>query len=141
MATRIPTAVRNAAVDAVVDRVDAAATAGHVEIRTGAQPANANSAASGVLLADVTLADPAFGAGGAVNPGQADADVVPDVETVGVADGDAGWFRVYDGDDNTVWDGSVTATGGGGDMELNTVTISTGVAFQIVSWAITMGAG
>lgn len=45
MATRIATSARNAAADAVVDLLDAGAGAGHIEIRTGAQPATPNTAA------------------------------------------------------------------------------------------------
>lgn len=37
MATRIPDAVRNAAADAVVDLLDANASPGYVEIRSGAE--------------------------------------------------------------------------------------------------------
>lgn len=140
MATRIPTAVRNAMVDAVVDRLDAGAGPGHVEIRVGAQPASANDAATGILLADVDLDDPAFGNAGAAVDGQAAAAGLPN-ESVGLADGDAGWFRAYDSNDVVVIDGDVTATGGGGDMELNTIAISTGVAFEITSWTITQPAG
>ena len=62
MATRLPTAARNAACDAVVDLLDAGAGAGTIKIYTGSQPASANDAASGTLLATITLSDPAFGA-------------------------------------------------------------------------------
>lgn len=136
MATRIPTASRNAAADAVVDRLDAGAAAGTVEIRTGAQPASANDAATGTVLATFTLADPAFGAAAS---GVATASAIAAV--VGAAAGDAGWFRAYDSDSNTVIDGSVTATGGGGQLELNTVTISVGVDVEITAWTVTMPAG
>jgi hypothetical protein len=138
MATRIPTASRNAAADAVVDRLDAGAGAGTVEIRTGGQPASANDAATGTLLATVTLNDPAFGAAAT---GIATVDVDPALTDTGDAAGDAGWFRAKDSDGNTVIDGSITASGGGGDMTLNTITISVGVGFTITSWTITMPAG
>lgn len=136
MATRIPTARRNAACDSVVDALDAGAAAATVEIRTGSQPASANDAATGTLLATITLGDPAFGAAAS---GVATANAI--ATDTGDAAGTAGWFRAKDSDGNTVLDGSVTATGGGGDMELNTTTISAGVNIDVVSWIVTMPAG
>lgn len=137
MATRIPTASRNAACDAVVDRVDGGAAAGTLQIRTGTQPASANDVASGTLLATVTLADPAFGA---ASTGVATLLGVP-LAATGAADGTAGWFRMLDSDSNTVLDGAATATGGGGELELNTTTISTGVDVEVTGGTITMPAG
>ncbi len=136
MATRIPNAVRSAAADAVVDLLDAGPAAGTIQIRSGAQPASANDAASGTLLATFTLADPAFGA--AAN-GVATAAAV--ANTTGAAAGTAGWFRALDSTGATVLDGSVTATGGGGDMTLNTTTISVGLTISLTSWTVTMPAG
>lgn len=137
MATRIPTASRNAAADAVVDRLDAGSAAGYVEIRTGSQPATGNDVASGTLLATITLNDPGFGAAAS---GTATADVSPALTAAAVATADAGWFRAYDSDDNAVIDGSVTATGGGGDMQLNTIALVTAVDVTITAWTITMPA-
>lgn len=137
MATRIPTASRNAACDAVVDRADGGAAAGTLQIRTGTQPASANDVASGTLLATVTLADPAFGA---ASTGVATLLGVP-LAATGAADGTAGWFRMLDSDSNTVLDGAATATGGGGELELNTTTISTGVDVEVTGGTITMPAG
>ena len=137
MATRIPNAVRSAACDAVVDRLDLGAAAATIDVRTGAQPATANDAATGTILATFTLADPAFGA--AAN-GVATLLGVP-IATTGLAAGTAGWFRALDSNANTVLDGSVTATGGGGQLELNTTTISVGVDVSITAGTVTMPGG
>lgn len=137
MATRIPNATRTAGVNAVTARLDGGAAAGYVQIRTGAQPADANDAASGTLLATITLNDPAFA--GATN-GVAAADVSPALTAAAVASGNAGWFRGYDSNDATVIDGSVTATGGGGDMQLNTIALVNAVDVTITSWTITFPA-
>lgn len=137
MATRIPTASRNAACDAVVDRLDAGAAAATIEIRTGAQPASANDAASGTLLGTLTLSDPAFGAAAA---GVATASAITQ-DSAADATGTAGWFRAKDSDGNTVIDGSITATGGGGDMTLASTSITTGEPIQVTSWTVTMPAG
>lgn len=137
MATRISTAARNAAVDAITALLNAGAGPGYIELRTGAQPASVGAAATGTLLATSLLDDPAFGAAAA---GSGAAAGLPNT-AAGVAAGDAGWFRAYDDNDVGIIDGSVTATGGGGDMELNTVTISVGVDVDITAWTITMPAG
>lgn len=141
MTIRIPTAARNAGIDAVVDRVDAGSGAGVVEIRTGSQPASANDAATGTLLVTITLNDPAFGAGGASVAGRADADVDPVPTGTGVADGTAGWARCKDSAGTTCFDGSVSESGGGGDFIISTDAISTGLTVRLLSGSLTQPAG
>lgn len=137
MATRLPTASVNAACDAIVDRVDGGSGAGTIEIRTGAQPASANDAASGTLLATLTCEDPAFGAAAA---GVATLDCTPALSATAVADGTAGWCRFKDSSAATVLDGAVTATGGGGQITLATTTITTGLTVQLTSGTFTVPA-
>lgn len=137
MAIRIPTALRNSVCDLVVDALDAGAGAATIEIRTGSQPASADTAASGSLLATFTLADPAFGSS---SSGTAALASTPR-STTGTAAGTAGWFRAKDSSGNTVFDGSVTATGGGGDLQLNTTTVSVGVGLDITAGSVTMPGG
>lgn len=134
MATRLPTASRNATTNAVTALVDADVGAGTIQIRTGAQPASANDAASGTLLATITLADPAWGASVA---GVSTLDATPVLSTTGVAAGTAGWFRMLDNSGDTIADGAVTVTGGGGELELNTTTISIGVTVEITAGTLT----
>lgn len=136
MAITLATATRNAGCDAIVDRVDAGSGAGTVQIRSGTRPASANSAATGTLLATVTLADPAYGAAAA-----GVATLTDPAAVTAVADGTATWFRVLDSTGATCWDGSVTATGGGGDMTLATTTISTGLTVDITSGSFTQPSG
>lgn len=131
MATRISSASRNAAANAIA----ALANGGSIELRSGAQPASADDAATGTLLATFALPNPAFGAAAA---GVASANAIATVQ--GAAAGDAGYFRVKESGGAAVMDGSVTATGGGGDLELNTITISAGVDVSITSWSVTMPA-
>jgi hypothetical protein len=137
MATRIATSARNAAADAVVDLLDAGAGAGYIEIRTGAQPATPNTAASGTLLATLPLSDPAFGSAAS---GTATASAITS-DTSADATGTAGWFRGYDSTGAAVIDGSVTATGGGGDMTLDSTSIVAGGTVAVTSWTITMPVG
>ena len=136
MAVRMPTGTRNAACDAVVDRVDAGAATGKLRIYTSAQPASANDAASGTLLAEVTLADPAFGASASGSASLTD----PAAVTASAA-GTAGWFRVLDSDSNTVFDGAVTATGGGGDLTLSSTALASGISVDITGGSVTMPSG
>lgn len=137
MATRLSTASRNAAVNAITALVDADVGAGAIHVRTGGQPASANDPATGTLLASFVLADPSWGA--AVT-GVATLDATPVLSTVGLADGTAGWFRMTDNSGDTVLDGSVTITAGGGQLELNTTTISTGSTVEITAGTLTMPA-
>jgi hypothetical protein len=143
MAIRINTAARNAAADAVANLVNGGTGAGRLRIYSGSQPATPATAPSGTLLAEFTLSDPAFAAAAS---GSAALDVTPALTDDGIAAGTAGWFRIVDsteaaGSGLGIIDGSVTATGGGGDLTLNTTTISVGVSVEITSGSITMPAG
>lgn len=140
MALRINTAARNAACDAVVDLIDGGAGPGVIRVYTGTQPATPATAPSGTLLAEFTLSDPAFGAAAT---GVATLDVTPALTDDGLAAGTAGWFRILDSTEAAgtglgIIDGAVTATGGGGELELNSTTISIGVTVEITSGTVTM---
>jgi hypothetical protein len=136
MAIRITTARQNALADALVDAIDVGG-AGSVEIRTLAQPANANGADVGALLATFTLAAAAFTIAAA---GTATLLGVP-ISTTGVAAGTAGHARVKSGGGLTIFDGSVTASGGGGDFEMSTTTVSIGLDLDLTAGTITMPPG
>ena len=138
MALTISTAARNAAAEAVAGLVDAGTDAGFLRIYDGTRPAGPDTAITNqTLLAEIELNDPAFGPA-------SNGTVLLDVDgltTTGLAAGTATWFRFTDSDGNGVIDGSVTATGGGGDLTLNTTTISIGLTVEITSGQITMPAG
>lgn len=135
MATRISDAARNAAADGVVDLLDGGAGAGYIELRTGTQPASVATAASGTLLATLTLADPAFGA---ATGGTATAGTITD-DSSADATGTAGWFRAYDSAGNAVIDGS--AGEAAEDLVLDSASIVAGGTVSISSWTVTMPAG
>jgi hypothetical protein len=132
MATRISNAAASGACDAVVDRLDVGG-AGSVEIRSGAQPATADTAASGTLLATLVLPATAFGS---ASNGVATANAISAIAAA--TTGTAGWFRAKSGGGLTIIDGSCTATGGGGDMQLNSTSLTSGVNVQITAWTVTM---
>lgn len=139
MAVQLSTATVNAKADKVDDLVNGGSAAGTIKVYSGTQPVNANTAITGTLLATFTLDNPAFGAASA---GVITLAAVP-LSTTGVAAGTATHFRCASGGTGgvgTVFDGSVTATGGGGQLQLNTTSISVGVTVQITSGTYTMPA-
>lgn len=137
MALTLATATQNAACDAVVDLIDAGAgTEGQLQIYDGTRPASANTAVgTQVLLADLPLANPAFGAAAS---GAATLQGVP-IEVNAIATGTATWFRVLDTDGNTILDGSVGVSGT--DLIVNTTTVTNGVAFRVTAGTVTMPSG
>lgn len=109
MAVTHSTAVRNAMADAVVDAIDAGAGAGTLEFQTSGN----------VEVATLTFSDPAFGA--AAN-GVATANAITaDASATG---GTIAKAVAKDSNGNTIFTCSVTATGGGGDITLNSLVIS-----------------
>lgn len=136
MALTLATATCNAMADAAVDLIDGGTGPGSLQIRSGSRPASANDAAAGSLLAEVVLESPAFGSSSAGVATLADPDAV-----TAVASGTATWFRVLDGDDETVFDGSVTATGGDGDLTLATTSITSGLSVDITGGTFVMPDG
>jgi len=129
MALTLEGVARNAACDAVVDLLDGGAADGYVEIRTSGGT---------TLLVSIDFNDPAFGAAAA---GVANVSVSPSAPSAAaVADGDAAVCRFYDSDDQLVMSGTVTATGGGGDITIADVTIASGATVTITGGNITMPA-
>jgi hypothetical protein len=137
MTLTLANSVRAAMCDVLVDSLDAGAAAGYIEIRSGTRPANPDTAETGTLLATITCEDPAFGA---ANTTTGAATISHPAPVTGVADGTASWFRAYDSDDAPKFDGSVTATGGGGDLTLATVSITTGLSVDVTGGTITVPA-
>lgn len=135
MATRISTAAAKAACDAVVDLLDGGPAAGYIEIRTGSQPATVATAASGTLLGTLTLSDPAFGNATTASPSVATASAITS-DASADATGTAGWFRAYDSTGAAIIDGSITATGGGGDLTLDSVSVVAGGTLNITAWTV-----
>lgn len=86
--------------------IDAGVAAGYVEIRSGTQPATVSDAATGTVLATITLQDPALSAAADQNPnGRCTLNGTP-ADSSADATGTAAWGRVYDSAGNAVFDGS-----------------------------------
>ncbi len=123
----ITIAARNAAGTALTDLVNT----GSIQIRTGASP-GVDSAATGTLLATLPLSASAFGTWAA---GSATANAITQ-DASADATGTAGYFRALSSGAAAVIDGTITATGGGGDLELNSVSIVAAATVDITSWVI-----
>lgn len=99
------------------------------EIRSGAQPATADLAPTGTVLASITL--PADSMAATVNPAATTAKAGTWQDASADATGTAGYFRIRAASDagttnNTDRriDGAITATGGGGELELQNTSIA-----------------
>jgi hypothetical protein len=133
MTIQLSTAVRNARLDAIETGVGTSAV---LKIRTGAPPADVATADSGTVLATLNL--PSDWMAAASSGSKAKSGTWED--TSADATGTAGHFRVYASDGVTAHlQGTVTATGGGGDMELNDITLETGGSVTITTFTLTDG--
>lgn len=125
---------RSAMCDALVDRLDLT-SAGTIKIYTGTRPANPNAAITGTLLATVNLAATAFG-----SASNGVATIVDPAAVTAVATGTATHFRAANGAGTAVFDGDVTATGGGGDLTLATTSITSGLSVDVTGGTVTVPA-
>lgn len=133
----ISNAARNAAIAAVTGLVDGGTGAGKLRIYTASKPAGPDTAIAGqTLLAEFTLSDPAFTAGGT---GVQNIDVTPALSTTGLAAGTAAWARLVDSNNAGVVD--LTVGTSGAELNLNTTTISVGLTVEVASGSLTQPAG
>lgn len=133
MTLKISGAAAVAACSAVTTLADAAATAGKLLIYNGIEPVDTTEAVSTqVTLVEFVLGDPVFGAAtDETDGGTAIANAVTPVSAA--ATGTATWFRLLDGDDVVVMQGSVSAPLGGGDLTISSAEIITGIEVSVVS--------
>ena len=133
MTLQFSTTVRNAQLDAVETAIGVSAV---LKIRTGAPPANCAAADSGTVLATCSLASDylAAASGGSKAKNGTWEDLSAD------NDGTAGHWRLYASDGTTCHaQGTVTATGGGGDMTVDNTNFAAGQAFTVTGFTITAG--
>lgn len=131
MAVQLSTAVRNARLDAIETTIGTSAV---LKIRTGAQPASCATADSGTVLATLNLPSNWMNAasGGTMTKAGTWEDLSADNT------GTAGHFRVYASDGTTCGiQGTITATGGGGDMTLDNTSIASGQTVTITTFTLT----
>jgi len=131
MAESIGTVARNKQADSVGGALDLAT----LKIYTGSKPASPDDAATGTLLVTFTFAADAF-AVAAAGVAAMNGTLVQNA----VATGTAGYFRIASADTTLVYDGTITLVGGGGDMELNSLSIVSGASQTISVGSITQPA-
>lgn len=130
--SQFSTTARNAMADAYETHVGTAPT---LEIRSGAAPANCGSADSGTLLCSITLPSDwltAASAGAKAKNGA--------WSGTGAAAGTAGHYRIKQGA-TCHEQGSVTASGGGGDMIVSNTSIAIAQPVTVNSYDFTMNGG
>lgn len=132
MTVQWSTALRNSLLDQYETAIGTSAV---LKIRTGAQPADCATADSGTVLATINLASDWMSAASA---GVKAWSSVPVTDVSADGAGTAGHYRLYASNGTTCHEqGSVTATGGGGDMTLDTVTFVLGQVFNVTGFTKT----
>jgi hypothetical protein len=133
MAIKMSVTVRNARLDAIETAVGSTAV---LKIRTLAPPTNIADADAGTVLATLTL--PADWMNAASGGSKTKLGTWQD--TAADAAGTAGHFRIYASDGTTQHlQGTVTATAGGGDLELDNVVLAVGQQVTITTFTLTDG--
>ena len=133
MAFQFSTTARNAALDAIETAIGTSAV---LKIRTGTVPADCGTADAGTVLTTLTLPSDwlAAASGGSKSKSGTWEDASAD------ATGTAGHFRIYANDGTTVhMQGTITATGGGGDMTLDNTSIASAQQVTITSFTLSAG--
>lgn len=130
MAIQFSTTVRNARLDAIETAIGASAV---MKIRTGAAPASCASADSGTVLATLALPSDymAAASGGSKSKSGTWEDTSAD------AGGTAAHFRLYAADGVTCHlQGTITATGSGGDMTVDNTSFAVGQTFTVTGFTL-----
>lgn len=132
MTVQLGTTLRNNMLDQVESTTG---TSAKLQIRTGAQPANCAAADSGTLLCEITLPSDWMAAASGGTKAKSGT-----WQGTGAASGTAAHFRVKDSAGTTThMQGSVTATGGGGDMTLDNTSIASAQTVTVNTFTLTAG--
>lgn len=133
MPLQLSVTVRNARLDAIESTIS---TTPILRIYTGAPPADCAAASSGTLLAEMSL--PSDWLAAASSGSKALAGTWQDASAN--ANGTAGHFRIFNSGYTTCHvQGTVTVTGGGGDLTLTSTTIVATEPIAITSFVLTDG--
>lgn len=132
MAIQLAVSTRNARLDAIETDIG---TDPVLRIRTGSAPADCAAADSGTVLAALTLPSDWMAAAGS----GAKAKSGTWQDTSADATGTAAHFRLYTSGGTCKLQGTVSATGGGGDLELDNTSIASGQQVTITGFTLTDG--
>jgi hypothetical protein len=125
MSLQFSTTIRNGWLDLIESTIGTAAI---LEVRTGSVPATCAAAATGTLLASITLpSDWMNAASGGVKT-----KLGTWQDATSNATGTPGHFRIYDSTGTTCGlQGTASVEGGGGDMEVDIVPVVSGFSFTV----------
>ena len=135
MAIKMSVALRNARLQAIVDKIDVGATGGYIEFYDGTQPSSAGGALSGNTLLGTTVFSVVSGT---VATGVLTFDTIAD-DTSADATGTVSWCRVFDGDAGFIFDGDAGLTASSAFARFDDVNITSGDVIHPVSATITEG--
>ena len=132
MAAQFSVAVRNGWLDNTEATVG---TSPKLRILTGTKPADCAAAETGALLAEITCPSDWMGAAAAGSKALAGSWTVAASGT-----GTAGYYRIMDSTGTTCHEqGSITASGGGGDMTVDNTSIASGQTVTVTAKTLTAG--
>jgi len=136
MARGYSVAVRTAMLDAYESAIG---TAPLVRFYSGSMPATAADATTGTLLASITLPSDWLAAASAGS--KALTGTWAGVGVSGASTGtNIGYFRLFNSAGSTCHDqGTVTVTGGGGDMTVNNINIADTQAISVTGFTLAIG--
>lgn len=133
MALQLSVACRNAELDSLETTIGTSAV---LKIRSGAAPANVAAADSGTVLATLSL--PSDWMAAAASGSKAKSGTWEDTSADNT--GTAAHFRIYASDGTTAhMQGTVTASGGGGDMTVDSTSFTAGQNFTVTGFTLTAG--
>ena len=121
-------AARLPALQASLDLLNAAPGPAAILLYAGTRPAP-GAAPAGALLAAVPMAATA----GTIDTGNVRIVLTVPIEAQAVEGGDPVWARIFDGAGAWWADASVSATGGGGEIELDSATLYAGGIVRLTS--------
>jgi len=135
MALQYSDSVRNAQLDAVESTIGTAAVLKLYDLTAGA-PANCAAAITGTVLATITLPSDWMNAASSGSKTKLGTWQDTSADAAGTAD----FFRLFASDGTTCHaQGTVTATGGGGDLTLDNAVIAAAQSVTISTFTLSAG--
>lgn len=133
MSLQFSASVRNSMLDGIESAVGTSAV---MKIRTGSAPANCAASDTGTVLATLSLPSDWMSAASGGTKQKSGTWSDSSADDTGTAE----HFRIYASDGTTChMQGTVTATGGGGDLTVDNTSFAASQAFTITTFTLTAG--
>ena len=131
MALQLSTTVRNARLYTIESTIGVSAV---LKLRTGSAPVTCATADSGTVVSTITLPSDWMNAASSGSKTLLGTWQKTNTDNTGTV----GYFRLYASDGTTChMQGTVTVSGGGGDLTLDSVTVTAGQTITITSFTLT----